>query len=90
PRLLGPRPAAARRDALRVLAWVNLSALALHEENARGGRVGTAPTTGAAGISPAVLHYYARGIPGADDEGVVRFLLTAAAIGTLSKENASI
>lgn len=50
----------------------------------------TAPTNGAAGIIPAVLHYYARFIPGADDDGVVRFLLTAAAIGILYKENASI
>ena len=62
----------------------------MNEENASGGRVVTAPTNGAAGIIPAVLHYYARFIPGADDDGVVRFLLTAAAIGILYKENASI
>ena len=70
--------------------WVNLFALAVNEENAAGGRVVTAPTNGAAGIIPAVLHYYARFVPGADDDGVVRFLLTAGAIGVLYKENASI
>ncbi|MFD2419799.1 L-serine ammonia-lyase [Amycolatopsis pigmentata] len=77
-------------DPLRVLDWVNLYALAVNEENASGGRVVTAPTNGAAGIIPAVLHYYARFVPGADDDGVVRFLLTAAAIGILFKQNASI
>jgi L-serine dehydratase len=77
-------------DALRVLDWVNLFALAVNEENAAGGRVVTAPTNGAAGIIPAVLHYYARFVPSANDEGVVRFLLTAAAIGILFKQNASI
>ena len=71
--------------------WVNLYALAVNEENAAGGRVVTAPTNGAAGIIPAVLHYYRDFVPGADsDDGVVRFLLTAAAIGMLFKENASI
>ena len=70
--------------------WVTLYALAVNEENAAGGRVVTAPTNGAAGIIPAVLHYYDRFVPGADDDGVVRFLLTAAAIGMLYKENASI
>ncbi len=83
-------PEAALRDALSVLDWVNLYALAVNEENASGGRVVTAPTNGAAGIVPAVLHYYVRFIPGANDDGVVRFLLTAAAIGILYKENASI
>ena len=73
-----------------VLDWVNLYALAVNEENAAGGRVVTAPTNGAAGIVPAVLHYYARFCPGADEDGVVRFLLTAGAIGILYKENASI
>jgi L-serine dehydratase len=73
-----------------VLDWVNLYALAVNEENAAGGRVVTAPTNGAAGIVPAVLHYYARFVPGATDAGVVDFLLTAAAIGILYKENASI
>src|ERR1700723_3230597 len=77
-------------DPLRAMDWVTLYALAVNEENAAGGRVVTAPTNGAAGIIPAVLHYYARFVPGADDDGVVRFLLTAAAIGVLFKENASI
>ncbi len=108
-------PEAALRDPLQVLDWVNLYALAVNEENAAGGRVVTAPTNGAAGIVPAVLHYYTRfvnpppttlrvgppeggvvglGRPGADlgatDKGVIDFLLTAAAIGILYKENASI
>ncbi|MFQ6169971.1 L-serine ammonia-lyase [Oryzobacter sp. R7] len=77
-------------DPLAAMDWVTLYALAVNEENASGGRIVTAPTNGAAGIIPAVLHYYTRWVPGADDEGVVRFLLTAAAIGTLYKENASI
>jgi iron-sulfur-dependent L-serine dehydratase single chain form len=77
-------------DPLRAMDWVTLYALAVNEENAAGGRVVTAPTNGAAGIIPAVLHYYDRFIPGASPDGVVRFLLTAAAIGTLFKENASI
>ena len=72
------------------MEWVTLWALAVNEENAAGGRVVTAPTNGAAGIIPAVLHYYTRFVPGADDDGVIRFLLTAAAIGILFKENASI
>jgi L-serine dehydratase len=77
-------------DPLIVMDWVNLYALAVNEENAAGGRVVTAPTNGAAGVIPAVLHYYQRFCPGASDEGVVRFLLTAGAIGLLYKENASI
>ena len=77
-------------DPLRVMDWVNLFALAVNEENASGGRVVTAPTNGAAGVLPAVLHYYTRFVPGAGDAQVVRFLLTAAAIGVLYKENASI
>ncbi len=77
-------------DPLRVMDWVNLFALAVNEENAAGGRVVTAPTNGAAGVLPAVLHYYTRFCPGADDDGVVRFLLCAGAIGVLYKENASI
>ncbi|SCL25033.1 L-serine dehydratase [Micromonospora nigra] len=77
-------------DPLRVMDWVTLFALAVNEENAAGGRVVTAPTNGAAGIIPAVLHYYTRFVPGASDEGVVRFLLAAGAIGVLFKENASI
>ena len=77
-------------DPLVILDWVTLYALATNEENAGGGRVVTAPTNGAAGIIPAVLHYYVHFIPKADDDGVVRFLLTAAAIGILYKKNASI
>ena len=84
------RPEDAVKDPLTVLDWVNLFALAVNEENAAGGRVVTAPTNGAAGIIPAVLHYYVRFVPGADEEGVLRFLLTAGAIGILYKENASI
>ncbi|WP_457789575.1 L-serine ammonia-lyase [Pseudomonas sp. PL-6] len=89
-RQLSEHPEACLRDTLSVLDWVNLYALAVNEENASGGRVVTAPTNGAAGIVPAVLHYYARFVPGANEDGVVRFLLTAAAIGILYKENASI
>jgi len=77
-------------DPLRVMDWVDLFALAVNEENAAGGRVVTAPTNGAAGVIPAVLHYYTRFVPGASDEGVVKFLLTAGAIGVLYKQNASI
>ena len=77
-------------DPLAVLDWVNLFALAVNEENAAGGRVVTAPTNGAAGIVPAVLHYYRRFVPSASDRGVIDFLLTAGAIGILYKENASI
>jgi len=75
---------------LDAMDWVNAYALAVNEENAAGGRVVTAPTNGAAGIIPAVLHYMRRFEPGANDEGVIRFLLTAAAIGMLYKRNASI
>ncbi|TMR00152.1 L-serine ammonia-lyase [Actinomadura soli] len=77
-------------DPLHAMDWVTLYALAVNEENAAGGRIVTAPTNGAAGIVPAVLHYYDRFVPGRDDEGVVRFLLTAGAIGVLFKQNASI
>lgn len=87
---LTSHPEAALRDPLQVLDWVNLYALAVNEENAAGGRVVTAPTNGAAGIVPAVLHYYARFVHGSSDAGVFDFLLTAAAIGILYKENASI
>jgi L-serine dehydratase len=89
-RALTSNPEAALKDPLQVMDWVNLYALAVNEENAAGGRVVTAPTNGAAGIVPAVLHYYARFVPGANDKGVIDFLLTAAAIGILYKENASI
>jgi len=77
-------------DPLYAMEWVTLYALAVNEQNAAGGRVVTAPTNGAAGIVPAVLHYYTRFVPGASDDGVIAFLLTAAAIGVLFKENASI
>ncbi|MDT6962171.1 L-serine ammonia-lyase [Cupriavidus sp. SZY C1] len=77
-------------DPLSVMDWVNLYAMAVNEENAAGGRVVTAPTNGAAGIIPAVLHYYDRFVPGANRAGVVDFLLTAGAIGLLYKLNASI
>jgi L-serine dehydratase len=77
-------------DPLSVLDWLNLYAMAVNEENACGGRVVTAPTNGAAGIIPAVLHYYDRFIPGANEGGIVDFLLTAGAIGILYKLNASI
>ena len=83
-------PADVQADPLTTLDWVNLFALAVNEENAAGGRVVTAPTNGAAGIVPAVLHYYERFVPGADEQGIFDFLLTAAAIGILYKENASI
>ncbi len=89
-RKLSSAPEAALRDPLTTMDWINLYALAVNEENATGGRVVTAPTNGAAGIVPAVLHYYSRFVPGANEEGVIRFLLTAAAIGILYKENASI
>jgi L-serine dehydratase len=81
---------ATREDRLAVLDWVNLFALAVNEENAAGGRVVTAPTNGAAGVIPAVLQYYRQFVPGADDEGIVEFLLTAGAIGILYIQNASI
>jgi len=87
---LTAHPEQALSDPLQVLDWVNLYALAVNEENAAGGRVVTAPTNGAAGIVPAVLHYYTRFVPAASDRGVIDFLLTAAAIGILYKENASI
>jgi L-serine dehydratase len=77
-------------DALRAMEWVTLYALAVNEENASGGRVVTAPTNGAAGIVPAVLHYYRDFLGSYSEDGVVRFLLTAGAIGLLFKENASI
>lgn len=89
-RQLTASPEAGIKDPLTALDFVSLYALAVNEENAAGGRVVTAPTNGAAGIIPAVLHYYRRFVPGASDEGVVRFLLTAGAIGALYKENASI
>ena len=77
-------------DVLHGIDWVNLFALAVNEENAAGGRVVTAPTNGAAGIIPAVLHYYDRFVSGASAEGVRTFFLAAAAVGSLIKRNASI
>ena len=79
-----------QNDPIGALDWVNLWALAVNEENAAGGRVVTAPTNGAAGIIPSVLSYYLRFTPAPDEEGISRFLLTAAAIGGLYKMNASI
>jgi L-serine dehydratase len=79
-----------RGDPLAPLDWVTVWAMAVNEENAAGGRVVTAPTNGAAGVVPAVAHYYERFAPGADSEGILRFFLTSAAIGILYKENASI
>ncbi|MBN3801859.1 L-serine ammonia-lyase [Paraburkholderia sp. Ac-20336] len=78
------------RDPLSMLDWVNLYAMAVNEENAAGGRVVTAPTNGAAGVIPAVLHYYVKFVPGANEQGIADFLLTAAAIGIIYKETASI
>jgi L-serine dehydratase len=89
-RLLLERAERMLSDPLTVIDWVNLWALAVNEENAAGGRVVTAPTNGAAGIVPAILRYYRRFTPQANDEGVRTFLLTAAAVGSLFKENASI
>ena len=86
----GPGAAFTMADPLRGMDWVDLFALAVNEENAAGRRVVTAPTNGAAGIVPAVLAYYQRFIPGADDDGVRRFLLAATAVGSLIKTNASI
>ena len=89
-RKLNSHPNISYKDPLTTLDWVNLYALAVNEENAAGGRVVTAPTNGAAGIIPAVMHYYHYFYPNADEDGIVRFLLTAGAIGILYKENASI
>ena len=84
------RPERALRDPLTTLDWVNLYALAVNEENAAGGRVVTAPTNGAAGVIPAVLAYYERFVHSSNDDGVIAFMATAAAIGALYKQNASI
>jgi L-serine dehydratase len=78
------------RDPLAPMDWVTVYAMAVNEENAAGGRVVTAPTNGAAGVIPAIAHYYIRFIEGANEEGLIRYFLTAAAIGILYKENASI
>jgi L-serine dehydratase len=89
-RSLSEQPESALKDPLSIIDWVNVFALAVNEENAVGGRVVTAPTNGAAGIIPAVLHYYDRFVPGATSQGIEDFMLTAAAVGILYKENASI
>ncbi|MGE5626294.1 MAG: L-serine ammonia-lyase [Bacillota bacterium] len=90
PKIHARLAAQTKHTVLDAMDWVNLWALAVNEENAAGGRVVTAPTNGAAGIIPAVMHYYMRFVEGADEEGILRFLLTAAAIGILYKQNASI
>ena len=87
---LSSAPEAALRDPLSMLDWVNLYAMAVNEENAAGGRVVTAPTNGAAGVIPAVLHYYVKFIPTATEAGIADFLLTAGAIGGIYKMNASL
>ncbi|WP_296662603.1 L-serine ammonia-lyase [Paraburkholderia sp.] len=89
-RALTGNPERALQDPLSMIDWINVYAIAVNEENAAGGRVVTAPTNGAAGIIPAVLHYYVRFTPGATEQGVIDFLLTAAAIGILYKLNASL
>ena len=89
-KMLSDKPEQALKDPLNIIDWVNLYALAVNEENAAGGRVVTAPTNGAAGIVPAVLHYFDRFCPGATKQGIETFLLTSAAVGILFKENASI
>jgi L-serine dehydratase len=78
------------KDPLSALDWITVYAMAVNEENAAGGRVVTAPTNGAAGVVPAVARYYLEFIDGANEEGILRYFLTAAAIGILYKENASI
>ncbi len=87
---LRDRESAQAGDPLAPLDWVKVFAMAVNEENAAGGRVVTAPTNGAAGVVPAVARYYEKFIDGADDEGILRYFLTSAAIGILYKENASI
>ena len=89
-RSLSSRPEQSLKDQLTILDFLNVYAMAVNEENAAGGRVVTAPTNGAAGIVPAVMHYYDRFCAGANQDGIRDFLLTAGAIGLLYKENASI
>jgi L-serine dehydratase len=90
PRLVQRLEAEGSKDPLAPLDWVTVYAMAVNEENAAGGRVVTAPTNGAAGVIPAIAHYYMHFVDGADEEGLIRYFLTAAAIGILYKENASI
>jgi L-serine dehydratase len=87
---LAVRLRAGVKDPLSQLDWITVYAMAVNEENAAGGRVVTAPTNGAAGVVPAVAHYYLEFVDGANEEGILRYFLTAAAIGILYKENASI
>jgi len=89
-RLAGRLRAKRSKDPLAPLDWVTVFAMAVNEENAAGGRVVTAPTNGAAGVLPAVARYYRDFVPGADEDGIVRYFLTSAAVGVLYKENASI
>jgi L-serine dehydratase len=86
-RMLSSHPS---RDPLDIMDWINLFAMAVNEENAAGGRVVTAPTNGAAGIIPAVAQYYQEFCEGASEDGMIRYFLTATAIGSLYKQNASI
>ena len=90
PKLLRKIQQRSTRDGLDIMDWVNIFAIAVNEENAAGGRVVTSPTNGAAGIIPAVLHYYEKFVADASDEGIRQLLLVAGAIGTLYKINASI
>jgi L-serine dehydratase len=90
PRLVQRLETEGSKDPLAPLDWVTVYAMAVNEENAAGGRVVTAPTNGAAGVIPAIAHYYMRFTDGAEEEGLIRYFLTAAAIGILYKENASI
>lgn len=90
PKLFAKLQASSGADPFSGMDWVNAFAMAVNEENAAGGRVVTAPTNGAAGVIPAVVRYYEQFMPGASDEGIFRFFLTAGAIGVLFKENASI
>jgi L-serine dehydratase len=87
---LAARLRAGVKDPLSQLDWITVYAMAVNEENAAGGRVVTAPTNGAAGVVPAVAHYYLEFVDGANEEGILRYFLTAAAIGILYQENASI
>jgi L-serine dehydratase len=90
PRLARRLETEGSKDPLAPMDWVTVYAMAVNEENAAGGRVVTAPTNGAAGVIPAIANYYLRFIDGANEAGIIRYFLTAAAIGILYKENASI
>ena len=90
PRLARRLETEGSKDPLAPMDWVTVWAMAVNEENAAGGRVVTAPTNGAAGVIPAIGHYYTKLVEGANEDGILRYFLTAAAIGILYKENASI